>query len=166
VVVKDEKYSRENVQLLDKPKKRKVASKSARELNRFLEQDKQLIVNARKEGYMAFYLVTAKPIRSKMNNLRKWLDSGEIRSMKPFGQALHTGLDHARWQSEDVAIWEEEDYCVPPLAQERAAVLDEYFTDLEVENVNKGEGWRQIDSMKKIWENHDQSIRFHRLCKN
>jgi len=104
---------------------------------------------------MAYYLVAAKPIRSKMNDLRKWLDSGEIRAMKPFGQALDMGLDHARWQSEDVAIWEEEDYCVPPLAQERAAVLDEYFTDLEVELVNKGEGWRQIDSMKKIWENHD-----------
>jgi len=104
---------------------------------------------------MAFYLVTAKPIRSKMNELRKWLDSGEIHAMRPFGTALHMGLDNARWQSDNVAIWEEEDYCVPPLAQERAAVLDEYFTDLEVQHVNKGEGWKQIDSLTKIWENHD-----------
>jgi hypothetical protein len=104
---------------------------------------------------MAYYLVTAKPIRSKMNSLRKWLDSGEIRAMRPFGQALHKGLDDARWQSDDVAIWEEEDYCVPPLAQERAAVLDEYFTDLEVQHVNKGEGWEKIEPLKNIWENHD-----------
>lgn len=93
-----------------------------------------------------------------MNDLRKWLDSGEIRAMRPFGQALHTGLENARWQSDGVAVWEEEDYCVPPLAQERAAVLDDYFTELEVQPVDKGEGWRQIDSLTVIWENHDQSI--------
>ena len=101
---------------------------------------------------MAYYLVTAKPIRSKMNDLRKRLDSGEICAMRPFGHALQTGLEDARWQPEGVAIWEEEDYCVPPLAQERAAVLDEFFTDLEVEHVNKGEWWKQIDSLKKVWE--------------
>ena len=101
---------------------------------------------------MAFYLVTAKPIQSKLNDLRYWLDSGEIRAMRPFGQALHMGLDNARWQSDGVAIWEEEDYCIPPLAQERAAVLDEYFTELEVLHVNKGEGWKKIDPLKNIWE--------------
>ena len=101
---------------------------------------------------MAYYLVTAKPIRSKLNELRKWLDSGEIRVMRPFGQALQMGLDNARWQSEGVAIWEEEDYCVPPLAQERAAVLDEYFTELEVQHVNKDEGWKMIEPLKNIWE--------------
>jgi len=42
----------------------------------------------------------------------------------------------------------------PPLAQERAAVLDEYFTELEVQRVDKGEGWKQINALKKIWENH------------
>lgn len=104
---------------------------------------------------MAYYLVTAKPIQSKMDDLRKWLDSGEIRAMRPFGSALQMGLDNARWQSDGVAIWEEEDYCVPPLAQERAAVLDEYFTNLEVRHVNKNEGWKEIEPLKKIWENHD-----------
>lgn len=101
---------------------------------------------------MAYYLVTAKPIPSKMKDLRAWLDSSEIRAMRPFGQALHMGLDHARWQSKGVAIWEEEDYCVPPLAQERAAVLDAYFTDLQIQPVKKDEGWKQIERLKKIWE--------------
>ncbi len=104
---------------------------------------------------MAYYLVTAKPIQSKMNDLRKWLDSGAIRAMRPFGQALQMGLDNARWQADGVAIWEEEDYCIPPLAQERAAVLDEYFTALNVQHVNKGEGWKQIEPMKMIWEKND-----------
>jgi len=100
---------------------------------------------------MAFYLVTAKPIRSKINELRKWLDSGEVRAMRPFGQALHTGLESARWKSDGVAIWEEEDYCIPPLAQKRAAVLDAYFTDLKVQHVNMGEGWEKIGSLEKLW---------------
>lgn len=104
---------------------------------------------------MAYYLVTAKPIQSKMSNLRTWLDSGEIRAMRPFGQALQMGLDNARWQTDDVAIWEEEDYCVPPLAQERAAVLDDYFTELNVQHVNKGEGWKQIEPLKMLWEKND-----------
>ena len=101
---------------------------------------------------MAYYLVTARPIPSKMNRLREWLDSGEIRAMRPFGQALQKGLDNARWQSDGVAIWEEEDYCVPPLAQERAAVLDAHFTDLQVQHVEKNKGWEQIDPLKKLWD--------------
>lgn len=104
---------------------------------------------------MAYYLVTAKPIQSKMNDLRKWLDSGEICAMRPFGQALQTGLDNARWQTEGIAIWEEEDYCVPPLAQERAAVLDDYFTELNIQHVDKGKGWKQIEPLKMLWEKND-----------
>lgn len=100
---------------------------------------------------MAYYLVTAQPIQSKMASLRKWLDSGEIRAMRPFGQALQMGLDNARWESEGVAIWEEEDYCVPPLAQERAAVLDDYFTNIEVQYVSQGEGWKKIEPLNTIW---------------
>lgn len=104
---------------------------------------------------MAYYLVTAKPIQSKIDDLRKWLDSGEIRAMRPFGNALQMGLDNARWQTEGIAIWEEEDYCVPPLAQERAAVLDDYFTELNVQYVSKGEGWKRIEPLKMLWEKND-----------
>jgi hypothetical protein len=32
-------------------------------------------------------------------------------------------------------IWSEEDYCSPPLAMEREAVLDRYFTDIKVEGI-------------------------------
>ena len=43
-------------------------------------------------------------------------------------------------RSDGVAVWEEEDYCDPPLAQEREAVLDDYFGDLRVEAVKEGGG--------------------------
>jgi hypothetical protein len=103
---------------------------------------------------MAYYLVKAKYHQSLLNELRNKLDSGEIKKMRPFGQALQYGLDNARLdpQDEAFAVWEEEDYCNPPLAQERAAVLDTYFTNLEVKNVKHGEGWKEVESLKRLWK--------------
>ena len=103
---------------------------------------------------MAYYLVKAQYQKSLLAELRTRLDSGEINKMRPFGTALQYSLDHARLdpQGQDWAIWEEEDYCVPPLAQERAAVLDTYFTGLSVEKVKQGKGWEQIESLPRLWD--------------
>ena len=101
---------------------------------------------------MAYYLVQAKPIAELLAELRQRLDSGEIRVMRPFGRALQYGLDNARLQENGVAIWEEEDYCVPPLAQERAAILDTYFKELTVEHVEQDKGWEKIELLPKIWK--------------
>jgi len=101
---------------------------------------------------MAFYLVQAKPIADLTNELRQRLNSGEIKAMKPFGHALQYGLDNARLQENGIAIWEEEDYCVPPLAQERAAILDTYFNELTVESVEKTEGWKRIEPLPMLWK--------------
>ena len=101
---------------------------------------------------MAYYLVQAKPSDERLQDLRRRLDSGEIRSMRPFGRALQYGLDNARLLENGVAVWEEEDYCVPPLAQERAAILDTYFTDLNVQDVVQNKGWEQIDSLPRMWQ--------------
>ena len=101
---------------------------------------------------MAYYLVQAKPIDNLLAELRQRLDSGEITVMRPFGQALQYSLDHARLQSNGTATWEEEDYCVPPLAQERAAILDTYFKELHVERVEQTEGWKKIESIPSLWQ--------------
>jgi hypothetical protein len=81
--------------------------------------------------------------------------------MRPFGTALQYSLDHARLdlQGNDWAVWEEEDYCRPPLAQERAAVLDTYFTNLSVETVQEGQGWERIESLPRLWESSDGEAR-------
>lgn len=100
---------------------------------------------------MAYYLVQAQPVEELLTELRQRLDSGEIRVMRPFGQALHYSLENARLKEDGLAIWEEEDYCVPPLAQERAAILDTYFKELNVERVEKGKGWEQIESLPNLW---------------
>jgi hypothetical protein len=97
-------------------------------------------------------LVKAKAHEDLLPELRSRLDSGEIKQMRPFGKALQFSLENARLDSQGWTTWEEEDYCSPPLAQERAAVLDTYFTDLDVERVQKGEGWEKIDSLPVFWK--------------
>ena len=102
---------------------------------------------------MAYYLVKAKAHDNLLSELRSRLDSGEIKQMSPFGKALQYSLENARLDPGGWAVWEEEDYCNPPLAQERAAVLDTYFTELTiVESVQQGDGWAQIISLSKFWE--------------
>ena len=103
---------------------------------------------------MSYYLVKAKYHKDLLAELRTRLDSGEINKMRPFGTALQYSLDHARLdpQRENWVVWEEEDYCSPPLAQERAAVLDTYFASLNVEKVPQGKGWEQIESLPKLWK--------------
>jgi hypothetical protein len=100
---------------------------------------------------MAHYLVTARMVSHRLAELRGRLDAGEIAPMRPFGSALHHSLTHARRLPDGRATWEEEDYCRPPLAMERAAVLDDYFTDLAVEPVTAGEGWRRVDDLPSLW---------------
>jgi hypothetical protein len=105
---------------------------------------------------MAYYLVQAKPILESVEQLRKILASGQIRHMRPFGQALHDALENARLQDNGFAIWEEEDYCTPPLAQERVAVLNNFFEKLSVERVEKGSGWKQIRDLPPLWAEIEQ----------
>lgn len=100
---------------------------------------------------MAYYLVTANPIEEKLPTLQQKLEAGEIAPLRPFGTALDYSLRNARVNEDGQAVWEEEDYCRPPLAMERQAVLDHYFTNLSVEPVTEGAGWRQIENLPSLW---------------
>ncbi len=96
----------------------------------------------------------ARPKVEKLGELRARLDSGEISRMSPFGGSLDEGLRKARMRKGDgFALWEEEDYCRPPLAQEREAVLDDYFRDLTVEDTGRpGDGWKRIGNLPSLWD--------------
>lgn len=109
---------------------------------------------------MAYYLVKAQSLKEKLSELRRRLDSGEINQMRPFGTALQYSLDHARIepQGNGWTVWEEEDYCRPPLAQERLAVLDAYFTNLSVELVEEGQGWERIQSLPTLWADSNGAL--------
>ncbi len=100
---------------------------------------------------MAYYLVRAHPRWEKLPDLRAQLDAGRLMRMRPFGRALDDSLRRARLENNTVAIWEEEDYCHPPLAQERDAVLDHYFDGLTVTPVALGQGWSQIEDLPSLW---------------
>jgi hypothetical protein len=103
---------------------------------------------------MAYYLVRAKAVDG-LEELRSRLESGEIGAMQPFGSALLYSLQNARVDNEWI-VWEEEDYCRPPLAMEREAVLDTYFTDLSVERVELNDGWEKIDHLPPLWNITEQ----------
>jgi hypothetical protein len=63
---------------------------------------------------VALYIVKAKPISERLENLRKELDSGDISRLEPFGEELHQSLRDAKIDSRDgsgYAYWVEEDYC-------------------------------------------------------
>lgn len=97
---------------------------------------------------MAFYLVSAVPKRGRLDELSERLARAEFTSLSPFGATLLASLKNARIRRDGVAVWEEEDYCTPPLAQE---VLDDYFQDLRVEKVKEGEGWSKIDVLPRFF---------------
>ena len=100
---------------------------------------------------MAHYLVTARPNPDRLSKLRSELARDAFIDLNPFGHALTESLSNARVQSDGRATWEEEDYCRPPLAEERAAVLDHYFGELEVRPVSPGSGWAQIRALPPLF---------------
>jgi hypothetical protein len=98
---------------------------------------------------VAFYLVRARPRWDLLGELEKRLKQGQYLGLRPFGATLSGSLQNARFAGDtEEAVWEEEDYCTPPLAQEREAVLDRYFRDIRVVPVAQGAGWAAID----LWD--------------
>lgn len=100
---------------------------------------------------MAHYLVTAKPRAARLDELRSALQAKAFADMKPFGKAMTHALENARLRDDGLATWEEEDYCSPPLEQERDAALDHYFQDIRVEPVAQGDGWKSIDQLPRLF---------------
>jgi hypothetical protein len=99
---------------------------------------------------MAYYIVRAKPKPERLAELNRRLGENAFLELRPFGKALTHSLNNAKIDPDGTAIWEEEDYCSPPLAQERAAVLDAYFDEITVEPVKAGEGWARIENLPKL----------------
>lgn len=104
---------------------------------------------------MAVYLVKAEPVEPQLRQLRERLDNGEVSKMRPFGQELEYALLNARVDDDGLAVWEEVDYCRPPLKQEREAVLDHHFRNIEVTPVERGQGWEMIRELPGLWEEDD-----------
>ena len=102
---------------------------------------------------MAYYLVRARLDSEKAEDLYRKLQEGAVKKLRPFGKTLTDSLLRARVDPDSgEALWEEEDYCTPPLKQEREAVLDHYFDEVEIRKVSRGEGWEKIRRLPSLWE--------------
>jgi hypothetical protein len=102
----------------------------------------------RRSSWLTIWSARAKP--EKLGELAERLATDAFVDLEPFGRALTKGLRGARIEGDGV-LWEEEDYCAPPLAEERVAVLDSYFDGIAVEPVAKGEGWRRIEALPHLF---------------
>jgi hypothetical protein len=100
---------------------------------------------------MAYYLIRGKPFTEKIETLKRHIQQRDFLSLRPFGRAISFGLENARIDPQSWWTWEEEDYCSPPLDQERKEVLDRYFDELEIEPVEKGSGWHRIRNYEKVF---------------
>ncbi|HEV3408749.1 MAG TPA: hypothetical protein VG095_00515 [Chthoniobacterales bacterium] len=100
---------------------------------------------------MAYYLVTARPKTDRLPELSGNLRQRIYAPMRPFGKAMTYALENARLREDGYAVWEEEDYCSPPLAMEREAALDEFFDELKVAKVTEGEGWEKIEQLPLLF---------------
>ena len=98
---------------------------------------------------MAHYLVKGKLKDGKRGELLGALENEEFAGLEPFGESLTYSLEHAKEDEEGRWVWEELDYCDPPLKQEREKVLDRYFSYLDIERVEKNAGWRRIESLPR-----------------
>ena len=102
---------------------------------------------------MAHYLVRAIPKLGSVVELRHRLAKQEFLNMQPFGKSLTRALDGIRHDpTRDGVLWEAKDYCSPPLAMERAAVLDKYFDAIQVEVLPQGGGWARISKLPSLWD--------------
>ena len=100
---------------------------------------------------MAHYLVTAKPKSDRLKDLLINLRKKTYASMRPFGKTMTYSLENARLREDGYATWEEEDYCSPPLAEERAAALDEFFDELNITPIPEGMGWEKIKGLPLLF---------------
>ena len=96
---------------------------------------------------MAWFLVNA-PLRpERLPELEDMLRRHAFHSIQPQGNEIQRSLSHARLDAQGRVWWEEQCFCSPPLTTERKLAFDRYFSGVEIDKVQQGEGWHTIDEM-------------------
>ena len=81
------------------------------------------------------YRVTARFRPDTAAELRRRLDDGSIAAQEPDGQEIVESLHRAVVTESGEVQWSEMCFCDPPLAHERATVLDRYFDGIATEAI-------------------------------
>jgi hypothetical protein len=100
---------------------------------------------------MKSYLVRARPRPGKLVKLKRKLELGDVAIMRGFGETLDLGLKNAKRSAEGEILWEQRSGSTPPLSQERRAILNEFFREIEAEEVPEGRGWEKIRHLPPLW---------------
>ncbi len=100
---------------------------------------------------MAHYLVKAKVKDEFLEEFEKKIREKAFINLKPFGEAITESLENAREDEDGYWLWEELDYCSPPLKQEKEQVLDRYVDIDRIIPVEEGEGWEKISGFPKVF---------------
>lgn len=79
--------------------------------------------------------MTARFLTDTAADLLRRLDDDSIASKRPDGQEIVDSLHRAVVSDTGEVQWSEMCFCDPPLAHERATVLDTYFANLAVEPI-------------------------------
>ena len=81
------------------------------------------------------YRVTARFRTDTAAELRRRLDDGSIAAQQPDGQEIVDSLCRAVVTRSGEVRWSEMCFCDPPLAHERATILDRYFDAVTTEPI-------------------------------
>ena len=82
------------------------------------------------------YRVTARFKTDTAAELRHRLGDGSIAAQRPDGQEIVDSLHRAVMTDSGEVQWSELCFCDPPLAHERATILDHYFDGVATEPIN------------------------------
>ena len=99
------------------------------------------------------YRVAARFRAETAAELRRRLDDGSIAAQKPDGQEIVDSLHRAVVTDSGEVRWSEMCFCAPPLAHERATILDHYFDGVATEPI---EDYEQYDG--RPFMEHLQSL--------
>ena len=99
------------------------------------------------------YRVTARFRTDTAAELRRRLDDGSIAAQQPDGQELVDSLQRAVMTDSGKVTWSEMCFCDPPLAHERATVLDHYFaavTSEPIEDYEQDDGRSFMEHLQTL----------------
>ncbi len=110
------------------------------------------------------YLVKARPIIAEMTRFWTILNDGTIEAQEPDGREILASMRRAVMNGGRVE-WHETCYCSPPLRHERATVYDQFFTDIEIEPLDRSTGregesfWHNLaNSNKRTTSSHGDGL--------